>query len=77
MPWRRSWMSVKNESDEALASRTEYLVEWVGYERPTWEPAANLAETAALDAWERRSYDFGPGQVGCRLLISAPAETPS
>ncbi|KAF7171748.1 hypothetical protein CNMCM5623_004040 [Aspergillus felis] len=34
--------------------RTEYLVKWVGYERPTWEPATNLADTAALDAWESR-----------------------
>jgi hypothetical protein len=30
----------------------ELLVEWVGYAEPTWEPATNLEETAALDAYE-------------------------
>jgi transposase InsO family protein len=43
--------------------RTEYLVKWVGYERPTWEPAANLADTAALDAWEARQPRFEGGVV--------------
>lgn len=31
--------------------RIEYQVKWVGWEDPTWEPAAHLEESAALDAW--------------------------
>lgn len=31
----------------------QYLVKWIGYAEPTWEPAATLQETAALDAYER------------------------
>jgi hypothetical protein len=30
-------------------SRTEYLVKWVGYSRPTWEPEDALEDCAALD----------------------------
>jgi transposase InsO family protein len=41
--------------------RREYLVKWVGYKRPTWEPASNLADTAALNVWEAR---HDPAQGG-------------
>jgi hypothetical protein len=44
--------------------RTEYLVKWVGYKQPTWEPAANLVDTAALDAWEARRPHSGKGGWG-------------
>jgi hypothetical protein len=51
---------------EIMAERTvqrgrrqirELLVEWVGYAEPTWEPATNLEETAALDAYEARTKE--------------------
>ena len=31
----------------------QYEVRWVGWATTTWEPASNLVDTAALDAWER------------------------
>ena len=34
--------------------RVQYLVKWVGYNQPTWEPAANLQELAALGDFHRR-----------------------
>jgi hypothetical protein len=41
----------------------EYLVKWVGYKRPMWEPTINLANTAALDAWESCHPQKGKGGV--------------
>jgi hypothetical protein len=35
--------------------RKDYLVKWAGYVEPTWEPASNLQETAALDVYEART----------------------
>ena len=37
--------------------RVQYLVKWVGYDQPTWEPATNLQELAALDDFHRRYPD--------------------
>ena len=34
--------------------RKEYWVKWTGYLEPTWEPAAHVEDTAALDAWLSR-----------------------
>ncbi|KAK9334874.1 hypothetical protein V1521DRAFT_441577 [Lipomyces starkeyi] len=34
--------------------RHQYLVKWTGYQGPTWTAAQNLADNAALDAWEAR-----------------------
>ena len=31
--------------------RHEYLVKWVGHERPTWNPAVYMEDTEALEAW--------------------------
>jgi len=33
--------------------RHEFLVKWVGYDRPNWEPASSMKDTAALDEYER------------------------
>ena len=33
--------------------RHEFLVKWIGYDRPTWEPASSMKDTAALDEYER------------------------
>lgn len=33
----------------------QYLVDWTGWPKPTWEPASTMAETAALDDWEREN----------------------
>lgn len=32
--------------------KTEYLVKWVGYREPTWEPVNALQDVAALDSYE-------------------------
>lgn len=34
--------------------RREYLVKWTGYAEPTWEPAAHVQDTIALEAWASR-----------------------
>ena len=34
-------------------NRKEYLVKWVGYQEPTWEPQEYVEDTAALDIWGR------------------------
>jgi hypothetical protein len=33
----------------------KYLVKWVGYQRPTWEPYDFVKDLAALDAWEEKN----------------------
>ena len=43
--------------DERLVRRgrgqtKQYLVKWVGYSRPTWEPASEFEDIQALDAYE-------------------------
>jgi hypothetical protein len=35
----------------------EYLVKWVGYKQPTWNPTAYMEDTAALDAWLAQSQE--------------------
>ena len=32
----------------------EYRVKWIGYSRPTWEPASAMEDTVALDRFEQR-----------------------
>src|SRR5271157_241315 len=32
--------------------RLRYLVKWVSYNKPTWEPQSALEDTSALDRWE-------------------------
>jgi len=31
--------------------KKKYLVKWLGYAKPTWEPASALEETVALENW--------------------------
>jgi hypothetical protein len=38
--------------------RTKYKVKWVGYTRPTMEPATALENTIALDDWLRRTQPY-------------------
>ena len=33
--------------------RHQYLIKWVGYDKPTWEPAREFKDTIALDEWEQ------------------------
>lgn len=35
-------------------NKQQYLVKWVGYGRPTWEPESFMQNTIALDRWERQ-----------------------
>ncbi|OJD09782.1 hypothetical protein ACJ73_10094 [Blastomyces percursus] len=37
----------------------QFLVKWVGYDRPSWTAGSALAETAALDRWEALSSEGG------------------
>ena len=34
-----------------------YLVQWEGYQRPTWEPFDFVQDLIALDRWEARKAD--------------------
>ncbi len=45
-------------------SQKQYLVKWAGYIEPTWEPANALKDTAALDAYERASFEGGDTVTG-------------
>ena len=36
---------------QGSCTRHEYLVKWAGYANPTWEPATELEDTAALDTY--------------------------
>ena len=50
----------------------QYRVRWTGYRKETWEPAENIASTAALDAWERRDGAQGSSeQAGAEPDVSA------
>ena len=43
---------VRDITDERIRHKqTEYLVYWAGYDEPTWEPAAHLINTTALQSW--------------------------
>lgn len=35
-------------------NRQRYLVKWVGYGRPTWEPESSLENTIALNNWKEQ-----------------------
>jgi hypothetical protein len=40
----------------------QFLVYWIGYHKPTWEPAIAFEDTAALDSYERsRALERGGG----------------
>ena len=41
--------------------RHEYLVKWVGHERPTWNPAVYMEDTEALEAWISLQQREGEG----------------
>ncbi|KAG5298035.1 hypothetical protein I7I48_07368 [Histoplasma ohiense] len=41
----------------------EYLIKWVGYNRPTWEPMSALEDTAALDTYESSLTPVGGDNV--------------
>ncbi|OJD13012.1 hypothetical protein ACJ73_09259, partial [Blastomyces percursus] len=49
--------------DRTNRRRREYLVKWVGYDRPTWEPASAMEDTAALDAYESSLAPVGGDNV--------------
>lgn len=36
-------------------NRQKYLVKWVGYSRPTWEPDSSIKSTTAFADWEQHS----------------------
>ncbi|OJD09763.1 hypothetical protein ACJ73_10101, partial [Blastomyces percursus] len=55
--WERIMNELEWEIEEILDERSrgrgrQYLVKWVGYDRPSWTAGSTLAETAALDGWE-------------------------
>jgi Chromo (CHRromatin Organisation MOdifier) domain len=59
--------AVEYEIEEILDSKTtrntlKYLVKWVGYNAPTWEPAHMLDQTAAVDQFHGK-YPNKPGPL--------------
>jgi Chromo (CHRromatin Organisation MOdifier) domain len=55
------------EIEEVLDSKLvrgtlKYLVEWRGYDAPTWEPTRAINEAAALDQFHQ-SYPTKPGPL--------------
>jgi len=46
--------------------RLQYLVRWSGYPDPTWEPAANLSEVAAVDSFHAL-FPSKPGPLSQEL----------
>ncbi len=47
--------------------RTEYLVKWVGYSRPTWEPANALKDCVALDEFLKSEKEISYQSKGERV----------
>ena len=41
-------------TERMFRNKLQYEVKWVGYEDTTWEPAAHLANTAALEEYQER-----------------------
>lgn len=46
------WQVEEILNDKKIRNRTQLLVKWTGYVRPTWEPLQNFLDTAALDRYE-------------------------
>ena len=48
----------------------QYLVKWVGYQKPTWEPHDFVRDLIALDKWEQKKLDghvpMGGRKSACR-----------
>ena len=44
--------------------KRQFLVKWRGYQNPTWESAEALEESAALDAFKRRTEERGDTVTG-------------
>lgn len=59
------WRVESIVSERMLDGELEYEVKWLGFPDATWEPAANLLDTEALDTWEFST------------AFSRPAPTPS
>ena len=43
-------------------NRLRYLVKWVGYTRPTWEPESSMENTIALIEWKKSTKASSPTQ---------------
>jgi Chromo (CHRromatin Organisation MOdifier) domain len=55
------------QAEEVLDARTrykklEYLVKWIGYDEPTWEPATLVNKLQVIDDFHRR-YPHKPGPL--------------
>jgi hypothetical protein len=41
----------------------KYRVQWKGYDEPSWEPASELKDVAALDEWEKQRDEARPTRI--------------
>lgn len=61
------------EIDEIVAKRiggrkkVEFEVKWKGFEETTWEPLANIEDTAAYEEWLKHVDDDGEDEGGSNL----------
>ena len=49
---QEEWEVEKILSERRRGRGKQYLVKWIGYDRPTWESASAMADVAALDVYE-------------------------
>ena len=54
----------KRTIKKGRGKKTELLVKWRGYARPSWEPYDALDNTIALDEYERRQEEKGGDVIG-------------
>jgi hypothetical protein len=45
------WLVSSILQEKGSEKARKYLVEWIGYDSPTWEPASALQDTEALGKW--------------------------
>ena len=51
---KQNYSQVKRQirnQNEGKRKKKEYLVKWLGYPTPDWQPAENLEDTEALQDW--------------------------
>ena len=47
-------------NERVRQGKKQYLVKWVGFQKATWEPEKNLANTTALHQWQNRIKTVQP-----------------
>ena len=58
--------------ERKVRGKVQYLVSWLGFAEQTWEPLANVSETAAYESWEA-----GQGEAKAKADAEAESESES